>query len=92
VYLEWRTTDGAPKVDLLEADVLADVAQSIRAVGMFVADCHSKTGYLKLLHIFERHARAVGKQDFNQKVNFCFEGRSMAHMNSLCYSIQISWG
>jgi hypothetical protein len=74
VYLEWRSTDGAPKVDLLEVDVLAEFAQPIRAVGMFVADGHSKTGCLKLLHGFERHAGAVGKQDIDRKFNFCFEG------------------
>jgi hypothetical protein len=61
VYLEWRTSDGAPKVDFLEADVRADFSQPIGAVGMFVADGHSKTGRLKLLQGFERNAGAVGR-------------------------------
>jgi hypothetical protein len=74
VYLKWRTSDGAPKVDSLEADMLAGFAQPIGAVGMFVSDGHSKTGRLKLLHGFERNAGAVGRQDLDRKVNFCFEG------------------
>jgi hypothetical protein len=37
LYTEWRTTDGAPKVGDLEADVIADFYSSIGAVGMFVA-------------------------------------------------------
>jgi hypothetical protein len=61
-------------VDFLEADVLADFAQPIGTVGMFVSDGLSKTGRLKLLHGFERNAGAVGRQDLDQKVNFCFEG------------------
>jgi hypothetical protein len=70
VYLEWRTTDGDPRVDLLEVDMLADFVQPIGALGIFFADDHSKNGCLKLLHGFERHVGAVEKQDIDRKVNF----------------------
>jgi hypothetical protein len=46
----------------------------IGVVFMFVADGHSKTGHLKLLHGFEWHAGVIGRVDLDHKVNFCFEG------------------
>jgi hypothetical protein len=83
VYLEWRTTEGSPKVNLLEADVLADFAQPIGAVGILVADGHSKTGRIKVLHGFERNVRA----EIDCKVNFCLKTMSRAHMCSLHISM-----
>jgi hypothetical protein len=43
-------------------------------VEIFVADGHSKTGHLHLLHGFEQNAGVAGRADIDRKVNLCFEG------------------
>jgi hypothetical protein len=74
LYLNWRTNANAPGPYEVLEDLLLDFTRLVGGVTAFVADPHSPTGVLKVLHGFQRFAIVPGKTDQERKQVFCYEG------------------
>jgi hypothetical protein len=58
----------------MPTEILSDFAEPIGAVGFMIAASGSKTGHLKITHVYAHYFSWLGRVHIDRGASFCFEG------------------